>query len=54
MDDDWTKSIPTYYKSSTDFKIGNFQQTVPFHYVEDSWLTDEIINEMERKVVYGY
>ena len=33
IEDDWTKSIPTYYKNYNDFKIGNFQITHPAHYV---------------------
>jgi hypothetical protein len=30
--------------------IGNFEQTLPFHYVEKDWLTDEIIKIYEDKL----
>ena len=45
----WTESLPTYYKTYTDFKIANFQQTRPFHYVEKTWLTDSMIKDMEEE-----
>lgn len=45
--DTWTDSLPTYYRSYKDFKIANFQQTLPFHYVEPAWLTKDIITQME-------
>ena len=31
-----------------DFKIGNFQQLLPFHYVEKDWLTAKMIKQMEQ------
>jgi hypothetical protein len=45
---DWTESIPTYYNSYSDFKVGNFQQLLPFHYVEKDWLTTDMIKQMEK------
>ena len=48
IEEDWTKSIPTYYKSYRDFKIGNFQQVLPFHYTEKHWLTKDKITQMEK------
>ena len=48
ISDKWTDSIPTYYNSYSDFKIGNFQQTLPFHYVEKDWLTANMIKQMEK------
>lgn len=50
IDEDWTKSIPTYYKSYNDFKIGNFQITYPFHYVQKDWMTKDKIQQMEIEV----
>ena len=47
LEEDWTKSIPTYYKNYNDFKIGNFQITHPFHYVEKGWMDKDKIHKME-------
>ena len=47
ISDTWTESIPTYYTSYDNFRIGNFQQLLPFHYVEKDWLTDNMIKQME-------
>lgn len=44
----WTESLPTYYRSYDNFKIGNFQQTLPFHYHEKEWLTKDMISQMEE------
>jgi len=49
--DKWTESLPTYYKSYDNFKVGNFQQTLPFHYVEKHWLTEQMIKQMESQNV---
>jgi len=48
LNDKWSDSLPTYYRSYNDFKVGNFQQTLPFHYVEKDWLTVEKIEQLER------
>lgn len=45
---DWGDSIPTYYKAYNDFKIGNFQQLLPFHYVQKDWMTEKRIQQMEN------
>jgi hypothetical protein len=44
----WTETIPTYYNSYKDFKVGNFQQLLPFHYVEKDWITAKMIKQMEH------
>jgi hypothetical protein len=44
----WSETIPTYYNNYKDFKIGNFQQLLPFHYVEKDWLTAKMIKQMEQ------
>ena len=44
----WSETLPTYYNSYSDFKIGNFQQLYPFHYVEKDWITDNKIKQMEK------
>ena len=51
INEKWGDSLPTYYKDCTNFKIGNFQQLLPFHYVEDEWLTDKKIKQMETAYV---
>lgn len=51
INEKWGDSLPTYYKDCTNFKIGNFQQLLPFHYVEDEWLTDKKIKQMEASNV---
>jgi len=45
--DKWSDTLPTYYNTCRDFKIGNFSQTLPFHYVEKDWMTAEMIKAME-------
>ena len=47
VEDDWTKSIPTYYNKYNNFKVGNFQITYPFHYVEKHWMDQDKIAQME-------
>lgn len=49
INDQWNKSIPTYFKDCQNIKVGNYQQILPFHYVEDTWLTDEIISTLEKQ-----
>jgi hypothetical protein len=49
--DTWTDAIPTYYKNYKDFKIGNFQQLYPFHYVEKNWMDSDKIKQLEKDYV---
>lgn len=46
----WTDTLPTYYVDHANFKIANFQQTLPFHYVEKDWITDTMIERMEQLI----
>ena len=48
IDENWTNTLPTYYRSYSDFHIGNFAQQLPFHYVEKDWLTSNMIKQMEK------
>ena len=48
LSESWTDVIPTYYNTYSDFKIGNFQQIYPFHYVEKDWLKQKMILQMEK------
>jgi hypothetical protein len=50
ISEDWTQNIPTYFHSDGTFKIGNYTQTLPFHYHVKSWLTDDIISILEERV----
>ena len=46
----WSKHIPVYYSSKCELKIGNYKQTLPFHYRDKEFLTDEIITKLEKKL----
>jgi len=46
----WTKHIPAYYSENCELKIGNYKQTLPFHYRDKDFLTDEIIIKLEKKL----
>ena len=48
VSDTWTETLPTYYNKYNDFKIGNFKQTYPFHYVEKDWLSADKIKQFEN------
>jgi hypothetical protein len=50
MDENWASSLPTYYRDCAYFKVGNFQQLWPFHYVDKNWLTDAMIRQMEQQL----
>lgn len=50
LQDDWTKSLPSYFSSIHNFKVGNFQQILPFHYVTKDWVTDNMITTMEKQI----
>lgn len=45
----WIDHIPTYFKEDGTFKIGNYEQTLPFHYHIKEWLTPEIISILEER-----
>lgn len=46
----WTDHIPTYFKEDGTFKVGNYEQTLPFHYHIKDWLTQEKIEILEKRV----
>ena len=48
--EDWTKHIPTYFAEDGKFKIGNYEQSLPFHYHIKEWLTDDIIRILEKRL----
>jgi hypothetical protein len=49
--EDWTTSVPTFFSDQGTFKIGNYQQVYPFHYHIKTWLTDEMIDMLEKRVL---
>lgn len=50
MNDSWTKMIPYYFNKRCELKIGNFRQVLPFHYQDKTFLTDQVINTLEKKL----
>lgn len=49
--ENWPQHLPTYFSNDGRFKIGNYQQTVPFHYHVKDWLTDSMIEILEARVL---
>ena len=47
--ENWTKHFPTYFSDDGTFKIGNYDQTLPFHYHIKEWMTDEMIGMLEKR-----
>jgi hypothetical protein len=50
MNEDWLKMIQVYFNNDCQLKIGNYLQTLPFHYFAKDFLTDEMIVLMENKL----
>lgn len=50
MTEDWMNMIQVYHNNDCQLKIGNYLQTLPFHYFVKDFLTDEMITQMERKL----
>lgn len=48
--DSWQDSIGSYFNSRCELKIGNYQQYGVFHYTEYSFITDNIINQLEQSL----
>lgn len=51
ISEDWTRHIPTYFSNDGSFTVGNYKQTVPFHYHVKSWLTNSMITTLEGTVL---
>lgn len=47
---DWTSHLYSTFRNNGELIVGNYKQQVPFHYHIKSWLTDEIIEFLEKKV----
>lgn len=50
MAEDWTKMIPTYFNRDCSIKVGNYAQSLPFHYQIKEFVTDRMISLMEKKL----
>jgi hypothetical protein len=48
--EDWTQLIPTYFNTSCQLRIGNYLQNRPIHYHVKEFMTDRMIEKMERKL----
>jgi hypothetical protein len=45
--DSWLKSVGVYFNKDCKLKIGNFNQSGVFHYTENEFMSDDIINKLE-------
>lgn len=50
MLEDWTQMIQPHFGTDCSLMIGNFKQTLPFHYHVKTFLTDSIITKMEKRL----
>lgn len=50
LPDDWQQIVKTYFTDDCELFIGNHKQYLPVHYHLKDWLTDEIIEQLEKKV----
>lgn len=48
LDEEWMNFLPYYFTPKLELFIGNFKQTLPFHYHIKKFLTDEIIKSYEK------
>lgn len=46
----WTKVLGRYYRDDGSLLLGNYLQTRILHYVEDEFLSDEILEKLENYV----
>jgi len=50
MIEDWTKMIPSHFNRDCEIKIGNYRQYLPLHYHIKDFVSDRMIEFMEKKV----
>ena len=48
--EEWVDHVPVFFNNDCELYIGNFKQNYPVHYHDKSFLTDDIIKTLERKV----
>ena len=44
----WTQSLTSQLSDDLKVKVANYEQSLPFHYVEKGWMTDKKIKQYER------
>lgn len=49
VEENWMELVPTYFTPDCVCKIGNYIQTYPLHYYQKHFLTDEMIQFLEKK-----
>lgn len=50
MVEDWSNMIPHYFNRDCTLTVGNYAQSLPFHYHVKDFLTEKMIKNMERKL----
>lgn len=50
---DWSNDIDSYLSQANNLVVGNFKQSLPFHYVDKNWITEEIIDLLEGELNVG-
>jgi hypothetical protein len=48
--EEWNKHIGVYFNDNCELTVGNFKQTLPFHYHNKDFLTDSMIVKLEKKL----
>jgi hypothetical protein len=48
ISNDWTQSLTSQLSDDLKVRVANYEQSLPFHYVEKNWMTDEKIQQYER------
>lgn len=49
----WYDSVSSVFSDTCTLKIGNIQQHGVFHYVENNFLTDDIIQKLEKSLTHA-
>ena len=48
ISNDWTQSLTSQLSDDLKVRVANYEQSLPFHYVEKNLMTDEKIQQYER------
>ena len=48
ISNDWTQNLTSQLSNDLKVKVANFEQSLPFHYVEKNWMNDTKIKQYER------
>ena len=44
----WTQSLTSQLSDDLKVRVANYEQSLPFHYVEKNWMTDKKIQQYEK------